>query len=259
MDDKHAHTILARWHFLHQRLRRILLFAGGDSNRAFEPLSCRALNVVVDLTAAAAIAADNVAVTARAQIIEVPASDHAAVTDKHNALKAKVFVEGGKDRRHGVGLAPVSGEHMMRYRPAVDQHQANKHLRIARPTVTAVAVSAQDRGAFALKVGRSQIIKDDIDLERGQIAQAEVELMLDLWLAIEQLVERAIPLLQLARLHTHPRCLAGFARRVIAPCGDPSAPHGEDKAGFQPPRKPVFATRRDEPISDQRKGSLTEC
>src|SRR5262249_31897857 len=109
MDDKHAHTILARWHFLHQRLRRILLFAGGDSNRAFEPLSCRALNVVVDLTAAAAIAADNVAVTARAQIIEVPASDHAAVTDKHNALKPKAFVEVAKDRRHGVGIAPVSG------------------------------------------------------------------------------------------------------------------------------------------------------
>src|SRR5215831_18544539 len=189
MDDKHAHTILARWHFLHQRLRRILLFAGGDSNRAFEPLSCRALNVVVDLTAAAAIAADNVAVTTRAQIIEVPASDHAAVTDKHNALKPKAFVEVAKDRRHGVGIAPVSGEHMMRDRPAVDQHQANKHLRIARPTVTAVAVSAQDRGAFALKVGRSQIIKDDIDLERGQIAQAEIELMLDLWLAFEQLVE----------------------------------------------------------------------
>src|SRR5215469_3956998 len=260
MDDKHAHTILARWHFLNQRLRRILLFAGGDANRTFEPRSCRALNVVVDLTAAAAIAADNVAVTTRAQIIEVLGRDHAAVTDKHNALKPKAFVEVVKDRRHGVGIAPVSGEHMMRDRPSVDQHQPNKHLRIARPTVTTVAVSAQDRGAFALEVGRGQIIKGDIDLERGQVAQAEIELMFDLWLAFEQLVERAVPLLQLARLHAHPRCLAGFARRAIAPCGDPaSSLLVADKVGFQPAGKPMFAAWRDQPIGNQDKGSLTEC
>src|SRR5262249_24677425 len=159
MDDKHAYTMLAPWHLLHQRLRRILLFAGGDANRAFAPLPCRALKVVVDLTAAAAIATDNVAVTTRAQIIEVPDRDHAAVTDKHNALKPKAFVEVVKDRRHGVGIAPVSGEHMMRDRPFVDQHQPNKYLRIARPTVTAVTVRAHDRGAIALKVSRTQFLK----------------------------------------------------------------------------------------------------
>src|SRR5262245_34476112 len=183
MNDKHAYAILVGWNLLDQCLRRIVTLAGGDANRAFEPLSCRALNVVVDLTAAAAIATDNVAVTTRAQIIEVPGRDHAAVTDKHNALKPKAFVEVVKDRRHGVGVAAATRAHPMRDRPSVDQHQPNKYLRIARPTVTAVTVSAQDHGAFALKVGRSQIIKDDIDLERGQIAQAEVELMLDLCFA----------------------------------------------------------------------------
>src|SRR5262245_4406895 len=54
MNDKHAYAILVGWNLLDQCLRRIVTLAGGDANRAFEPLSCRALNVVVDLTAAAA-------------------------------------------------------------------------------------------------------------------------------------------------------------------------------------------------------------
>src|SRR5215510_906396 len=56
--------------------------AGGDANRAFEPLSRRALNVVVDLTTTAAITADDVALTTRTQFIEVLGRDHAAITDK---------------------------------------------------------------------------------------------------------------------------------------------------------------------------------
>ena len=153
MDDKHAHASLVGWNFLDQRLRRILPLAGGDANRAFEPLSCRALNVIVDFTTAAAIAADNVALSTRAQIIEVLGRDHAAVADKHNALEPKAFVEVAKDLRHSVGIAPISGEHMMRDRPSVDQYQPNKHPRIARLTVTAVTVSTQRHGPLALKIG----------------------------------------------------------------------------------------------------------
>jgi len=54
---------------------------------------------VVDLTTAAPIAADDVTVTARAQIIEVLAGDHAPVTDKHDPLQSKTFVEVTKDFR----------------------------------------------------------------------------------------------------------------------------------------------------------------
>jgi hypothetical protein len=84
--------------------------------------------------------------------------------------------------------------------------------------------------------------------------------MLDLCLALKQLIERAIPPLQLARLYAHPRCLAGFARRVIAPCWDPaSSLLVADKDGFQPSGEPVFAARRDEPIGNQHEASLAEC
>ena len=251
MDDKHAHAILVGWNLLDQCFRRILPLAGGDANRALEPLSCRALYVVVDLTAAAAITADNVALTTRAQFIEVLGRDHAAITDKHNAPEPKAFVEVAQDLRHSVGIAPVSGENMMRDRPSVDQNQPNKHLRIARLTVTAVAVSTQYHGALALEVGRGEIVKDGVDLERGQIAQGEIELMLDLCLALKQLIERAVPPLQLARLNAHPRCLASFALRVIAPCWDPaSSLLVADKDGFQPSGEPVFAARRNQPIGN---------
>src|SRR5215813_14130818 len=83
--------------------------------------------------------------------------------------------------------------------------------------------------------------------------------MLDPCLAFKQLIERSVPPLQLARLYAHPRCLAGFALRVIAPCRDPaSSLPVADKVGLQPSGETVFAARRDEPIGNQHKGSITE-
>jgi hypothetical protein len=55
----------------------------------------------------------------------------------------------------------------------------------------------------------------------------------------QQLVKRAIPLLELAYLDPHPRCFAGDAVAIIAPRRHPTAAVAiADKVGLQPRAKP---------------------
>lgn len=59
-------------------------------------------------------------------------------------------------------------------------------------------------------------------MQREQITQSGIERTFDLGLALEQLIECAVPLLELARFHLHPRRPTGFARRLVAPLRHPS-------------------------------------
>src|SRR5262249_14575492 len=68
------------------RLGRCRLLAGRDADRTFDPGAGRALDIVEHLTTAAAIAANNVAMTIAAQVFEVLARHHAAVADKDDAF-----------------------------------------------------------------------------------------------------------------------------------------------------------------------------
>src|SRR5580704_6516838 len=92
MDDEHTHAWSVRHHLLDQRLRRVRLFAGGDADRTFDPRPGGALDVVEHFAAAPAIAADDVAVAAAAQVIEVLARHHAAVTDEHHAFESEALL-----------------------------------------------------------------------------------------------------------------------------------------------------------------------
>ena len=83
--------------------------------------------------------------------------------------------------------------------------------------------------------------------------------MLDLRLAGEQLVERAIPLLQLVRLDAHPRCPAGLAFDVVAPCRDETAAAAiADKIVLQPLRQRMLAPWRRQSIGDQHQRPIAQ-
>ena len=238
MDDEHAHARLVRGHLLNQRLRRRRLLARRDADRAFDPGAGRALDIVEHLAAAAAIAADDVAVAAATQIIEVLARHHAAVADEHDALEPEALLQITQDIGNGLGIAPIALEHVMRDRPAVDHDQTNQHLRVARLAIAAVAVGAELGRPLALEIGRGQIVEHHVDLQREQVAQPQKKRVLDLRLAREQLIERAIPLLELTRLDPHPRRPAGLALQLVAPCGHPApAVAIADEVGLQPPRQ----------------------
>ncbi len=112
---------------------------------------------------------------------------------------------------------------MVRDRPAVDHHHADDHLALSRLVVTAVAVSRERLGAVALEVGGGHIVEGKIDLQGEQIAQSKVELLLDLLFVRVQLVQGAIPPLELSRFDSDPRRLTPPTLLVVAPAGDPAA------------------------------------
>ena len=83
--------------------------------------------------------------------------------------------------------------------------------------------------------------------------------MLDLRLALDQLVERAIPLLQLPPRHAHARCPAGLAFRFVTPRRDPTpAMTITDKVGLQPLRQRMLATGARQAIGNQHQCPLAE-
>ncbi len=137
-------------------------------------------------------------------------------------------------------------------RPAIDHDETDQHLPVARLAVAAVTMSAEIGRPLALEIGRGQIVEHHVDAQREQVTQREKQRVLGLVLAGVQLVERAIPLLQLPRLNAHPRRPAGIALGVVAPAGDeaPADPIA-DKIALQPPRQRMLAARCGEPIGDQ--------
>jgi hypothetical protein len=91
------------------------------------------------------------------------------------------------------------------------------------------------------------------------IAQPHEQRALDLRLAGEQLVERAIPLLQLPRSDPHPRRQAGLAFGVVAPCRDETAAAAvADKIVLQPLRQRMFASWRRQSIGDQHQRTIAQ-
>src|SRR5215469_879953 len=222
MHHEHPYAVLFGGDLLNQGPGWPRLLAGGDADRAFDPRPRRARDVVEHLAAAAAVATDNVAMPVRTQQIEVLAGHHAAVADEHDALEPEALLDVAQDLGDGGGVAPIAGKHVMRNRPAVDQDQPDQHLRVARLAVAAVTIGADPGRSCALEIGRGQIVEHHIDLEREQIAQAEKQRVLDLRLALEQLIEGPVPTFELAHLHAYPWDVAGVALGILAPCRNPA-------------------------------------
>jgi hypothetical protein len=66
------------------------------------------LDKIEHLAAAAAIAADNVAMTAAAQILEVLARHHAAITNKYDAFEPEALLDITQDIGDRLGIAAVA-------------------------------------------------------------------------------------------------------------------------------------------------------
>src|SRR5712672_3692986 len=82
--------------------------------------------------------------------------------------------------------------------------------------------------------------------------------MLDLILVFEQLIERAVPLLQLSCLNPHPWGSAHLPFAVVTPSGYPlPAIAVADEVGLQPACQPMFARRCSKPIGNQHQRAIT--
>jgi hypothetical protein len=171
----------------------------------------------------------------RPQVIEILTRHHAAIADKDDALEPEALLQVAHDIGNGLGVAPIALEHVMRNRPTVDHDQADEHLPVARLAVAAVPVGAKLGWARPLEIRRGQIVEHHIDLQREQIAQPEEQRQLHRIFRFEQVVEGAVPLLQLLGLDAHARGAAGLAFRVLSPRRDkPPTPPIADKITLQP-------------------------
>ena len=147
---------------------------------------------------------------------------------------------------------------MVRDRPAVDHDETDQNLPVARLTVAAVAMGSLGR-SLALEIGRGQIVEHHVDAQRKQVAQGDKQRVLDLRLARQQLIERAVPVLELPRRDPHPWRPARLALGVVAPRRQEAAATAiAHEVGLQPARQAMLAGRRGEPIGNQRQNPIAQ-
>ena len=103
-------------------------------------------------------------------------------------------------------------------------------------------MGAQPGRPLAFEVGRGQIVERHVDLEGQQIAQAEVEFPFDLGLAGLELVEGAVPPLELAQRPPHAGQPTAATLLVRPPAGHPARPRPvTHNVRLQPARQAVLA------------------
>ena len=78
------------------------------------------MDIVEYFSAASAVAADDVAMTAATKIIEVLLRHHTAVADEHHPSQSEALFQIAQHLRHSLGIAPVALNHVMRDRPSVN-------------------------------------------------------------------------------------------------------------------------------------------
>ena len=140
---------------------------------------------------------------------------------------------------------------MMGDRPARDHHHADDHLHVLRLAVAAVAVLGEVVRAGALEVGTGDVVEHQVGLEAEEVAEAVVERHFDLVLGRVELIEGAVPGVELAGMDADPAALV--------PVGDEaSALAVADEVGLEPAGEPVLTGRGDEPVGDEHEGAVGE-
>ena len=132
----------------------------------------------------------------------------------------------------------------MRDRPAGHHHHGNDHLDVVRLAIAAVAVLGEVGLPGALEVGAGDVLEHQVRLEAEQVAEAMIEGHLDLLLGRHELIQGAVPGLEL--LEVDPDSL------VLVPVGhEPAAPAIAEEVSLQPAGQAMFAGGADESIGDQ--------
>src|SRR5450755_656155 len=101
-----------------------------------------------------------------------------------------------------VALPDVMGD-----RPARDHDHADDHLHVLRLAVAAVAVLGEVAWSGALEVGAGDVVEHQLGLEAEEVAEAVVEGHFDAVFGRVELVEGAVPGVELAGMDANPPAL----------------------------------------------------
>src|SRR5206468_174035 len=127
----------------------------------------------------------------------------------------------------------VAGPDMMGDRPAGDHHHADDHLDVVRLAVAAVAVLGEVLRPGALEIGAGDVVEDQVRLEAEEVAEAMIQGHFDLVFGLEELVEGAIPGIELAGMDADPA--------AAMPVGEEAAALAvADEVGLEPAGQAVL-------------------
>src|SRR5262249_52515009 len=123
--------------------------------------------------------------------------DHTSIADEDQAFEPESLVQVVDGFADGGVVHLVAGPNVMRDRPARDHYHRDDHLDVVRLAVAAVAVLGEADGPGALEVGTGDVIEHQLRLEAEPVAEAMIEGHLDLLLGGYELIEGAVPGLEL--------------------------------------------------------------
>ena len=228
IDDDHPHAGDPRRDLLSPGARRIGLLPRRDPHRAIDPFGLvDGGQPPVQLFIPPPLQAHQIAVIPRGDRIEIITCDHSSIADEDQAVEPESPVQVGDSLADGGVVHLVAGPDMMRDRPAGHHHHGDDDLDVVRLAIAAVAVFGKAGRPGALEVGAGDVLEHQVRLEAEQVAEVMIKGHLDLLLGGHELVEGAVPGLEL--LEVDPDSL------VLVPVGhEPAAPAIAEEVGLQP-------------------------
>ena len=242
---------IARGDFLGTGARRVgLPFLGVDAAGTVDPLGVvDGVEPTVDLGVAPPLDPDEETLLIFGDRLDVRIGDHAPVADEDEPAEREPLAQIADDFLNCGMVDAVAGPDVVGDRPAGDHHHADDHLDVLRLAVAAVAVLGEVVRAGALEVGAGDVVEDQIGLEAEEVAEAVIQRHFDLVLGLEELVEGAVPGIELAGMDADPS--------AAVPMGDePSALAVADEVGLEPAGQAMLTGRGDEPVGDQHEGAV---
>ena len=177
--------------------------------------------------------------------------DHASVAHENESPEREAGAQVADDFLNRGVVDAVARPDVMRDGPARDHHHADDHLHILGLAVAAVAVLGEVVRTCALEVRTGDVVEHQIGVEAEQVAEAAVERHFDPVFGVVQLIEGAVPGVELTGVHTDPPALV--------PMGDEaSALTIADEVGFEPAGQAMLAGRSDESIGDEHERTVSE-
>ena len=159
--------------------------------------------------------------------LDVLLGDHAPVADEDQPAECEPLAQIFDDLLNCGMVDAIAGPDMMGDRPAGDHHHADDHLDVLRLAIAAVAVPGEVVRPGALEIGTGDVVEDQVGLEAEEVAEAVVQGHFDAVLGPDELVEGAIPGVELTGMDADPS--------AWVPMGDePSALTVTDEVGLEP-------------------------
>ena len=183
--------------------------------------------------------------------LQIILSDHASIADEDQPAEPEPPVQVGHGLLDRGVVDLVTRPDVMRDRPARDHHHRDDHLDILRLAIPAVAVLGEIGRPGALEVGAGDVVEHQLGLEAEQIAEAVIEGQLDLFLGGCELIEGAVPGLELLKMNPDPLVLVPARHK-------PPPLTVADEIGLQPAGQAVFAGGTDQAIGDQHERPVGE-